>query len=286
MRTDGINLPKPIVFFVKQAPVLIQSEKGPRRNCSTAALELATTSRFCPTALWEASTSPPTTVSSPHHQECVSVWETRIIPSKNNVWCHMGLLSPPPEGWLKVFAMKRGVVGIRGVKTGLYLCMGGDGLPYGAVRVRQCEWRWRAELIVHSRVIFSRISFLTTACWRRTWRRTTTPPTPLPLTRASTWLCPTRESLGRATAWAPTSPAPTSCLGGHPDRGLTARLTAFTLTSLYRTVNWALTLRRTAAPQIWRHGCVWCRRNAFLYIWKVKKCLCLRPERYWDRKRG
>lgn len=34
--------------------------------------------------------------------------------------------------------MKHGVVGIRGVKTGLYLCMSGDGLAYGAVRSPVC----------------------------------------------------------------------------------------------------------------------------------------------------
>lgn len=34
--------------------------------------------------------------------------------------------------------MKHGVVGIRGVKTGLYLCMSGDGLAYGAVRSSVC----------------------------------------------------------------------------------------------------------------------------------------------------
>ncbi len=42
----------------------------------------------------------------------------------------------PSQGWLKVFAMRRGVVGIRGVKSGLYLCMSGEGLAYGAVRIR------------------------------------------------------------------------------------------------------------------------------------------------------
>uniref|UniRef100_A0A8P4KRU8 Fibroblast growth factor n=1 Tax=Dicentrarchus labrax TaxID=13489 RepID=A0A8P4KRU8_DICLA len=42
--------------------------------------------------------------------------------------------SPSPPGWLKVFAMKHGVVGIRGVKSGLYVCMSADGLAYGAER--------------------------------------------------------------------------------------------------------------------------------------------------------
>lgn len=53
-------------LFVKQVLVLIQSEKGPSSSCSTAVLGLATISRFCPMALWEASTSPPRTVSSVH----------------------------------------------------------------------------------------------------------------------------------------------------------------------------------------------------------------------------
>ncbi|XP_041638325.1 fibroblast growth factor 4A [Cheilinus undulatus] len=43
-----------------------------------------------------------------------------------------GVHRPTDFCWLKVFAMKRGVVGIRGVKSGLYLCMNGDGLAYGA----------------------------------------------------------------------------------------------------------------------------------------------------------
>ncbi|KAM4730646.1 fibroblast growth factor 4-like [Anableps anableps] len=43
-----------------------------------------------------------------------------------------GVHRPTPYCWLKVFAMRRGVVGIRGVKTGLYLCMSGQGLAYGA----------------------------------------------------------------------------------------------------------------------------------------------------------
>ncbi|XP_070694424.1 fibroblast growth factor 4A [Pempheris klunzingeri] len=43
-----------------------------------------------------------------------------------------GIHKPTEYSWLKVFAMKRGVVGIRGVKSGLYLCISGDGLAYGA----------------------------------------------------------------------------------------------------------------------------------------------------------
>ncbi|CAJ1078583.1 fibroblast growth factor 4A [Xyrichtys novacula] len=45
-----------------------------------------------------------------------------------------GVHKPTEFCWLKVFAMKHGVVGIRGVKSGLYLCMKGDGLAYGAER--------------------------------------------------------------------------------------------------------------------------------------------------------
>ena len=36
-------------------------------------------------------------------------------------------------GYLRVFAMKHGVVGIRGVTAGLYLCMKADGVVYGSV---------------------------------------------------------------------------------------------------------------------------------------------------------
>ncbi|XP_074551416.1 fibroblast growth factor 4A-like [Halichoeres trimaculatus] len=43
-----------------------------------------------------------------------------------------GVHKPTELCWLKVFAMKHGVVGIRGVKSGLYLCMKEDGLAYGA----------------------------------------------------------------------------------------------------------------------------------------------------------
>ncbi|XP_053184869.1 fibroblast growth factor 4A [Scomber japonicus] len=43
-----------------------------------------------------------------------------------------GVHKPNENCWLKMFAMKHGVVGIRGVQSGLYLCMGGEGLAYGA----------------------------------------------------------------------------------------------------------------------------------------------------------
>ncbi|XP_020491093.2 fibroblast growth factor 4A [Labrus bergylta] len=43
-----------------------------------------------------------------------------------------GVHKPTEFCWLKVFAMKHGVVGIRGVKSGLYLCMNRDGQAYGA----------------------------------------------------------------------------------------------------------------------------------------------------------
>ncbi|XP_051258971.1 fibroblast growth factor 4A isoform X2 [Dicentrarchus labrax] len=45
-----------------------------------------------------------------------------------------GVHKPTDNCWLKVFAMKHGVVGIRGVKSGLYVCMSADGLAYGAER--------------------------------------------------------------------------------------------------------------------------------------------------------
>ncbi|PWA18817.1 hypothetical protein CCH79_00020490 [Gambusia affinis] len=42
-----------------------------------------------------------------------------------------GVHRPTPYCWLKMFAVRRGVVGIRGLKSGLYLCMSGQGLTYG-----------------------------------------------------------------------------------------------------------------------------------------------------------
>ncbi|XP_067371896.1 fibroblast growth factor 4 [Channa argus] len=42
-----------------------------------------------------------------------------------------GVHKPTNYSWLKVFAMKHGVVGIRGVRSGLYLCMNGEGRAYG-----------------------------------------------------------------------------------------------------------------------------------------------------------
>ncbi|XP_041807373.1 fibroblast growth factor 4A [Chelmon rostratus] len=43
-----------------------------------------------------------------------------------------GVHKPTEDCWLKVFAMKHGVVGIRGVKSGLYLCLSAEGLAYAA----------------------------------------------------------------------------------------------------------------------------------------------------------
>lgn len=46
---------------------------------------------------------------------------------------HVLCISSSPQGWLNVFALKHGVVGIKGVKSGLYLCMTGEGLAYATV---------------------------------------------------------------------------------------------------------------------------------------------------------
>uniref|UniRef100_A0AAY5ENG1 Fibroblast growth factor n=1 Tax=Electrophorus electricus TaxID=8005 RepID=A0AAY5ENG1_ELEEL len=45
-----------------------------------------------------------------------------------------GALSCSVSGWLGVFAMKPGVVGIRGTKSRLYLCMNEEGIAKGMVR--------------------------------------------------------------------------------------------------------------------------------------------------------
>ncbi|XP_058478707.1 fibroblast growth factor 4A [Solea solea] len=42
-----------------------------------------------------------------------------------------GVHNPTEFSWLKVFAMKHGVVGIKGVKSGLFLCMSKEGQAYG-----------------------------------------------------------------------------------------------------------------------------------------------------------
>ncbi|XP_076011313.1 fibroblast growth factor 4A-like [Genypterus blacodes] len=43
-----------------------------------------------------------------------------------------GVHKPTEHCWLRVFTMKNGVVGIKGVKSGLYLCMRGTGAVYGS----------------------------------------------------------------------------------------------------------------------------------------------------------
>ncbi|XP_040003640.1 fibroblast growth factor 4A [Xiphias gladius] len=55
-------------------------------------------------------------------------YHLRILPSGSVGGVH----KPTEYSWLKVFAMMHGVVGIKGVKSGLYLCMTGEGLAYGA----------------------------------------------------------------------------------------------------------------------------------------------------------
>ncbi|XP_026768690.2 fibroblast growth factor 5, partial [Pangasianodon hypophthalmus] len=42
-----------------------------------------------------------------------------------------GVHEPTEHSWLKVFAVKPGVVGIRGVKSRLYLCMNKEGIAQG-----------------------------------------------------------------------------------------------------------------------------------------------------------
>lgn len=49
--------------------------------------------------------------------------------------------------------MKRGVVGIKGVKTNLYLCLGADGAAYGSVRA-STKHKSRVKMVLNSFVFF------------------------------------------------------------------------------------------------------------------------------------
>lgn len=122
------------------------------------------------------------------------------------------------QGWLTVFAMRHGVVGIKGVMSGLYLCMDEDGLAFGEVcrlLLLQINLSWTQTVIfegrhdeiskskhqsqttnVDSLCSLFRRSFLMNACSRRTCWRTTTQPTHLCPTQEATWLCPTKDASG------------------------------------------------------------------------------------------
>ncbi|KAG7259934.1 hypothetical protein CRUP_014143 [Coryphaenoides rupestris] len=55
-------------------------------------------------------------------------YHLEILPSGSVKGVHI----PTEHCYLRVFAMKHGVVGIRGTTAGLYLCMKADGVVYGA----------------------------------------------------------------------------------------------------------------------------------------------------------
>lgn len=66
----------------------------------------------------------------------------------------MAYVSVLPQGWLTVFAMRRGVVGIKGVLSGLYLCMDEDGLAFGEVcspLLLQIKLSWTQTVISEGR---------------------------------------------------------------------------------------------------------------------------------------
>lgn len=145
-------------LFKMQVLLIIQSVKGSDSSCSTAVLGLATISRFFPVALLVVSTNPLNTVSI--YILLFHVFEICILLPVFSLVCSLSCevlpktfytntvylkstskslcitlpcISLSPQAWLKVFAMKQGVVGIKGVKSSLYLCMSGQGLAYGAV---------------------------------------------------------------------------------------------------------------------------------------------------------
>lgn len=75
---------------------------------------------------------------------------------KKNPFSHLCNRSLYYLGWLKVFAMKRGVVGIKGVKTNLYLCLSADGMAYGSVRA-STKLKSRVKMLLNSFVFFKHI---------------------------------------------------------------------------------------------------------------------------------
>ncbi|XP_019910069.1 fibroblast growth factor 4A isoform X3 [Esox lucius] len=55
-----------------------------------------------------------------------------------------GVHEPNEHSFLKLFAMRRGgVVGIRGIKSGLYLCMSREGVAHGAASTWPCPIKER-----------------------------------------------------------------------------------------------------------------------------------------------
>uniref|UniRef100_A0A3P9LWE9 Fibroblast growth factor 9 n=1 Tax=Oryzias latipes TaxID=8090 RepID=A0A3P9LWE9_ORYLA len=64
-----------------------------------------------------------------------SLGEPEVI-QEQLLYCRVGIgfhLQILPGGWLKLFSIRPGLVAIRGVRSGLFLCMSRDGWAHGAV---------------------------------------------------------------------------------------------------------------------------------------------------------
>ncbi|XP_013855224.1 fibroblast growth factor 4 isoform X2 [Austrofundulus limnaeus] len=69
-----------------------------------------------------------------------------------------GVHRPTQYCWLTLFSMNRGVVGIKGVQSGLYLCMDEDGLAYGEVEFSD-ECLFKENLLENHYTTYSSLSY-------------------------------------------------------------------------------------------------------------------------------
>ncbi|XP_030643472.1 fibroblast growth factor 4A-like [Chanos chanos] len=81
-----------------------------------------------------------TLTTEPHPHPVKEIITQKLLYCRVGIGYHLQILSngsvggvhePTEYSLLRLFAMKRGVVGIRGVKSGLYLCMNEEGMSHG-----------------------------------------------------------------------------------------------------------------------------------------------------------